>query len=383
MDRSDKMTYNSKTSNYQQLENSSREVLKDFKPYVPGKSIEDIKTRYQLDTVIKLASNENPHGTSQLAINAISNPDNLHLYPQKAYGDLQNKLGDKLNLNADQVIIGNGSDELIKLVSAAFINPGEEGLMADITFSIYKLAVKEMDGQITKVPLTNYKHDIKNFVEYANSNTKVIFICNPNNPTGTIITHEEAEFLMDNIDSNTIVVFDEAYSEYVTDDNFPRSEELVNKYPNLIVLRTFSKVYGLAALRVGYGFSSSEMIHTLTKIKLPFNVNQLGLKAAQAALKDKDYLQFSQKQNEINKNKLMDSLSSMSGITPLSSQGNFILVKTDVDDENLASQLLNKGVIIRSGSSLGIPYHFRLTVGTESEIEFFLQQLTKCEVTVL
>ncbi|ACB85616.1 histidinol-phosphate transaminase [Natranaerobius thermophilus] len=363
-------------------QDSARKVLNEFSPYIPGKSLEEIKEKYGLDKVIKLASNENPHGPSPKAVKKLTDNKDIHLYPQKSYQNLQSKISQKLGTNPGQVIIGNGSDEIIKLLAAAFINPGEEGLMADITFPIYKMAVKELDGKVTHIPLKKYTHDIDQFIAQITDNTKLIFICNPNNPTGSIITHEEAEKLLSSVSKDTIVVFDEAYREYVTNPEFPKTEMLVDKYPNLIALRTFSKIYGLAALRVGYGIGSEKLIEVLHKVKLPFNVNELGLRAAQEALDDTEHLNYSKEQNDQGKKWLESKLKSSKFFSPVPSQANFLLVKTEFDAEKLAGELLKQGVIIREGTSFGMPDHFRITIGSKSDNEFFIEKLSNCEVNL-
>ncbi len=361
----------------------AREAVNSFKPYIPGKDEEEIKKQYGLDYVVKLASNENPYGPSEKALETVKSFDAVHLYPQSSYLQLQQEIANQTKFNREQIILGNGSDELIKLITKAFIAPGDEAITASITFPVYKMGVLEMDGKIQKVKLTSdYRHNVPGFLNTVNEQTKLIFICNPNNPTGTIITHQEAEQLMENVPSNVLVVFDEAYKEYCQDEDYPRSKELVETYPNLLVLRTFSKIYGLAGLRVGYGLGQEKLIKDLLKIKLPFNLNSIGLCAAKTALEDTAHIKYSRDNNQVQKDFLTEKISAMKSFEAVPTHGNFMLIKTKIPDKALFEELLKKGVIIRPGFQLGIENHFRVTIGTEEHNELLLSKLKECEVSL-
>ena len=351
---------------------SFREELKDLSPYKPGKPLDDVKREYGLTEVIKLASNENPLGCSPKAIEAINEAvQNLALYPDGNCTLLKKALSDKLKLSENQVILSSGSDEMVDLIAKTFVNKGDEVIMADITFPRYIATTKMMGGKPVIVPLKDWTYDLDGMLNKITEKTKLIWLCNPNNPTGTMFNEEKLINFLDKVPQNIVVVYDEAYNEYVTKEDYPKdSISLLKKYPNILILRTFSKIYGLAALRVGYTMASEEIIENINKIRGPFNVNSLAQAAALAALEDQDFIKESYRVNKEGKEYLYDEFNKMN-LEFAPSETNHIFVNVQRNGSEVFIELQKKGMIIRPMVGTWI----RVSIGTMEQNKVFIKLL--------
>ena len=355
-----------------------RPCLENITPYVPGKPIEEVERELGLTDVIKMASNENPLGPSPLAVEAIKEYlPKISLYPDGNSYYLKKALAGRYALEESNIVIGNGADELIVLLGAAYLNPGDEIIMAKPSFSEYEFSARLMDAVTVHVPSKDYRHDLEAMAEAITDRTKIVYICNPNNPTGTVITHEELQQFLKKLPPGVLVVIDEAYYEYVGDPSFPRSLEFLEQGYNVFILRTFSKIYGLAGLRVGYGMAKEEIIADLNTVSEPFNVNSLAQVAARAALDDQGHLAAVRKVNEGGKEYLAQEFTEM-GLFHLPTEANFIFVEVGVDSRELFQKLMHKGVIIRAGGIFGYPQFIRVSISTEKANRFFIKALREC-----
>lgn len=343
--------------------------------YHPGKPIEEVKREYELEHVIKLASNENPFGCSPHVLeNLLPGAKQMALYPDGAMRELKAAVARHLGVEEGQLIFGNGSDEIVQHIARCFLEPGTNSVMADVTFPRYKTNVQIEGADVIEVPLRDGTHDLYAMAEAVDENTKVVWVCNPNNPTGTIVSGEDVIRFMERVPSTVLVVMDEAYYEYVTDDRYPDSLSLLADYPNLIILRTFSKIYGLASLRVGYGIASSEVMAELNRVREPFNVNALAQRAAQLALEDQAFINECRQKNIDGLRQLTEAFDHL-GLRYFPSHTNFVFVETGVPAEEIFMHLLKHGIIVRSDSSWGYPTAIRVTIGSEQENAAFLQAL--------
>lgn len=344
-----------------------REKIMAIKPYVPGKPVEEVERELGISDVIKLASNENPLGPGPAAVRALQGMvDNVSIYPDGNCYYLKTALAEKLGVLPANLIVGNGSDEIIKMIAEAFLDEGEEAIVADPTFSEYDFATKIMGGRTVVVPTRALTHDLPAMAEAITEKTKLVFICNPNNPTGTIVRKAEVEAFMAQVPEDVITVFDEAYYEYVMAEQYPQTLDYVQAGHNVIVLRTFSKIYGLAGLRVGYGVSTPELIGMLNRVKEPFNVNLLSQAAALAALDDTEHLERSRQVNEEGKNYLYGEFRRL-GLPYEPTHANFIWVQIKADCQKVFSKMLRRGVIVRTGDIFGAPDVLRITIGTPEQ----------------
>lgn len=354
------------------MKNIARGTLFNISPYVPGKPIEEVERELGISGVIKLASNENPLGPSPKAIAAMqANLDKVSNYPDSNCYYLKKELASYLGCGADNLIVGNGSDELLKLLAETFLNPGDEVICAEPSFSEYEFVARVMDARPVKVPLrSDFCHDLQAMAEHIGPRTKMVFICNPNNPTGTIISRQELAGFMDRVPDDVVVIIDEAYYEYVTDTSYPDSLELVKEGKKVVILRTFSKIFGLAGLRIGYGISTPEIISLVHVVREPFNVNLLAQEAARAALGDREHLQRSRELVLKGKERLYRLFEEM-GLRYILTQANFVFVDTGRDSVQLFQKMLKEGVIIRSGDIFGYRSFIRVTVGTPEQNQRF------------
>ncbi|OGC03402.1 histidinol-phosphate transaminase [candidate division WOR-1 bacterium RIFOXYA12_FULL_43_27] len=342
-----------------------RNAVSNLKEYIPGKNPEKAK-------VIKLASNENPLGPSPKALLAIKKElKKISVYPDQNSLLLSRQLSKKFNVSEKNLVIGNGSDEVLQLIAAAYLSSGDEVLISRNTFSTYEFVTRLFDGNPVFVDLKNNTYDLPGFASKSTDKTKIIFLCNPNSPTGTSFTAAELDSFMANIPDNYIVVIDEAYAEYVESEDYPDSLKYVRQGKNVIVLRTFSKLYGLAGLRCGYGIAKEEIIKYLKMVKLPFGVNRLAVAAASAALDDKAFVKKSLKTNKDGKKYLYSQLS------PIKTEANFICLDIKKSADEVFLRLMAEGVIIRPLTSFGIPNAIRVTIGTMEQNKKFVAALKK------
>lgn len=350
-----------------------RPALSHLKPYIPGKSIDEAKDKAVVSSIIKLASNENPLGPSPAGMAALQKAAaECAVYPDQKATILRQALAARYNMGADEVIIGNGSDEIMLLLAQAFLSAGDEVVLSENTFSVYEHVTRLMDGIPKFIPLKNSTYDLTAMAAAVSPKTRMIFLCNPNNPTGTIFRQNDLETFLKKVPESVIVVIDEAYAEYATDKEYPQSLDFVREGKNVIVLRTFSKIYGLAGLRVGYGIARASIIKPLTIVKMPFNVNRLAQAAATAALEDASHVQKSQKLNREGIDTAMKAVKAM-GLSALPTQANFICIDLgDRSADTVFLELMRRGVIIRPLTSFGMPNAIRVTIGTPDQIERFL-----------
>lgn len=343
--------------------------------YQPGKPIDDVKREFGLTEVIKLASNENPFGCSPKAKEAIAAQlDTLAIYPDGASLQLRWELAEFLGVKPEQLIFGNGSDEVVQMIARAYLEEGTNTVMATPTFSQYRANAIIEGAELIEVPLKNGVHDLEAMAAAINGQTRVVWVCNPNNPSGTIVTRDELEAFLQKVPKDVLVVLDEAYYEYVVDPAYPQTVPMLKQYPNLIVLRTFSKIYGLAALRIGYGIASEEIIGHLDHVREPFNTSTLAQAAARAALKDQAFVEECRKRNREGLKQLTDRFDEW-GLSYFPSQTNFVLVDLQQDSDEVFRRLLEQGIIVRSGRALGFPGYQRITVGSAEQNEKVLQAL--------
>lgn len=340
-------------------------------PYVPGKPIEELQRELGLPRAIKLASNENPIGPSPKALAVLAETaSTLHRYPDGGAFRLRGALAHRWKVTPDQVILGNGSDELLGLLARAFLSPGDEAVMAEQTFVIYKMEVQAAHGVVVEVPQKHWHHDLPAMAAAITDKTRLLFVCNPNNPTGTMATKTEVAALMARVPDHVVVVFDEAYYEYVRHPEFPESIDYVKAGRSVIVLRTFSKIYGLAGLRIGYGITSPEIAGYLNRIRPPFNANSMAQQAALAALEDEAHVTASRSLTHSEMDKVRRQLQRL-GFEALPSEANFLYFDAKRDGREVFNALLREGIIVRhiQGSML------RVTIGLPDENQLFLSAL--------
>lgn len=346
-----------------------RQELNELTAYKPGKPIEDVKREYGLTEVIKLASNENPLGCSPKAVEAVKKAaDNLAIYPDGNTTLLKEVLANRLNLKPSQVLLSSGSDEMVDQIAKTFIDKNDEIIMADITFPRYISTTKMMGGIAKIVPLNDWTYDLDSMLLAITDKTKLIWLCNPNNPTGTMFSENKLLDFLKQVPKNIIVIYDEAYNEYVTNEDYPKNSiNLLKDYPNLIVMRTFSKIYGLAALRVGYTMASEEIIHNINKIRGPFNVNTLAQVAALAALEDDEFIKKSYEINREGKEYLYKEFKSLN-LKYAPSETNHIFVNVNKNANEVFVELQKRGMIIRPIVETWI----RVTIGTMEQNKKFI-----------
>jgi len=353
------------------------EEIEKLPAYIPGKPIEEVQREFGIADVVKLASNENPLGPSPKAIAAItSSLSNLNRYPDSGGYYLKKKLAAKRNVKMENIILGNGSDEVLQMIVRTFLSPGEEVIMGTPTFAFYEIVVGAARGRAVLVPLKNFAYDLDLMREKVTPATKIVIITNPNSPTGTMIGKRDFDGFLNAIPDDVIVVVDEAYAEYVQSDDFPDTRSYLNAGKNMIILRTFSKIYGLAGLRIGYGISSGKLISYLEKVREPFNTNSLAQAGALAALDDEEHLEKTRRNNREGLRYLYGELGHL-GLEYLPTEANFFLVNVKRDCQRVHQALLGEGVIIRPMDSYGLDEYIRVTVGLPEENRKFVEALEK------
>ena len=357
-----------------------RPELSKLSDYVPGKSIEEIRERFGLAKVVKLASNENPLGASPKAVEAFHGiADSLHLYPRGDAPKLIDSIAKMYGVATNEIVIGNGSDEIIDMVGKAFIRQGDNCVGITPTFSVYKFTTLSNGADFVGVGEGEVRASLDDLAKAVNDKTRVAFICNPNNPTGAYYTEAEIRDFLKKVPQSVLVFLDEAYAEFATAPDYPNMAKFVREYPNLFVNRTFSKIYGLAGLRVGYAFSNAEVIRALWKVKPPFDVNQAAQVAAIAALGDKEHVQATRKMNTEGIAVLTREFNAL-GLKVLPTQANFICVKIGERAKELVAFLESNGMIVRGLTSFGMSEYIRVTVGKPEENAFLMELVKKwCE----
>jgi histidinol-phosphate aminotransferase len=352
-----------------------KEQLLTLSPYKPGKPIEEVKREYGLQEVIKLASNENPYGCSPNVKAAIeAELENIALYPDGYSAALREKLAKHLRVNEKQLIFGNGADEVIQIISRALLSPGTNTVMATPTFPQYRHNAIIEGAEIREIPLIDGDQDLQGMLNAIDENTRVVWVCTPNNPTGTYVNEETLLPFLDKVPSSVLVVLDEAYYEYVSAPDFPKSVSLLDKYPNLMILRTFSKVYGLASLRIGYGIANEELLQQIEPAREPFNTSRMAQAAASAALDDQEFVENCKRLNKEGLQQFYE-FCQQHQLHYYPSEANFILIDFGRQGDEVFQYLLERGVIVRSGNALGFPTSVRITVGSKQQNEKIISLL--------
>ena len=352
------------------------QYVRGLSPYVGGKPIDEVARELGLDptAIVKLASNENPRGPSPRALAAIATAAaELTRYPDGNAFVLKQALAAKLAVDPEQVVLGNGSNDVLELVTQAFLRPGDEAVFAQHSFAVYPLATQARGATGVVVPARAYGHDLPAMRAAITPRTRVVFVANPNNPTGTWIPPDPLRAFVASVPPEVVVVLDEAYNEYLDPEQQAHATTWVREHPNLVVSRSFSKAYGLAALRVGYGVMDATVADLLNRVRQPFNVNALAQAAALAALADTEYVEESRRLNRAGLAQLTAGLDAM-GVAWLPSHGNFLLVNVG-DATRVNAALLRQGVIVRPVANYGLPAFLRVTVGLPRENERFLAAL--------
>ncbi len=355
-----------------------RENIGSISPYIPGKPIEEVRRELGLKgRIIKLASNENPLGPSKMAVKAIRKAlKEINLYPDDGCYALGKRLADHLGVNENQLIFGNGSVDIIEFIFKTFVAPKDHVVMAEQSFVMGKIAAKMTDANLAEVPLKNYTHDLEAMARAVTPQTKVVYIANPNNPTGTMVNHDQLKSFIKSVPESCVIILDEAYSEYITRSDFPRSMELLKDHSNIIILHTFSKIYGLAGLRVGYGIGHPELIAAVRKVRLPFNIGLLSQAGCLAALDDIKHLEHSRQVNDEGKQFLYRQFEKMK-LFYIPSEGNFVLIDPKLDSVEVFTRLQKRGIIVRPVKNYGLPTALRITVGTEKQNKKLVVALRK------
>ncbi|TBR15746.1 histidinol-phosphate transaminase [bacterium] len=355
----------------------ARKNVENITAYIAGKPIEETRRQLGLKRVIKLASNENPLGVSPLAVKAMkAGLNNVNRYPDSQSFYLKNKLAKVLKVKPDNIILGNGSDELIDVIVKTFVENDEEVLTSDVTFLEYGIISQVNDRRVSLVGLKDFKYDLNALRQKVTANTKLIFIANPNNPTGTYVKASELTKFINSLPKNVLVVLDEAYDAFIDVGDFPKNNKILSANKNVIILKTFSKAYGLAGLRIGYALADAGLVSFMEKVRQPFNVNSLAQIAAMAALDDKRFLSRTRKTVLSGKNFIYRQLDKM-GVGYVPSVANFILIDTQRDGVSVFKDMLKLGVIVRDMKQYGLNNFIRVTIGTKEENNLFIKAFKK------
>ncbi len=346
-------------------------------PYQPGRPAEEVAAEFGIAKVIKLASNENPLGPSPLALKAMQSVHNLARYPDGNGTALKQKIAARHDLTTDCITLGNGSNDILEFVCRAFVNPGDEVIFSRHAFAVYPLATLAVSGIPVETAALDWGSDLDAMLQAVSNRTRVMFIANPNNPTGTWLGASELKSFLDEVPDHLVVVIDEAYAEYVIGDDYPDYPDCTQwlpDYPNLLVTRTFSKIFGLAGLRVGYGVSSPQIADFLNRVRQPFNTNTLAQVAAAAALDDDAHIRQSAEMNQTGLAYLMDACQTR-GLNYIPSAGNFLAIDFARPAQGLFESMMQLGVIVRPIGNYGMPDFLRVTVSTEDENRRFVEAM--------
>jgi len=361
------------------IESLTRQCILARKEYIPGKPVEEVQREYGLADVIKLASNENPLGTSPLALAAMIRElqNNANRYPESHCHDLTARLAQDLRVRPEQLFIDNGLDGVITMLGLTFINPGDEVIFGALTFPAYENITAKMDGRCVVTPMTaDYRLNVDAFIAAITPRTKLIFLCNPNNPTGTIVMREEYERLLEALPETALLISDEAYFDFADDPRYPNGLDYLGNHPNLVVLRTFSKVMGLAGLRVGYAVAHPAVVKAKLKAREPFPVNRIAQAGALASLDDAEFVRRTLAVNRDGREMVIRALQAM-GLNACPSQTNFVCVDIGQEVEPVFQAMLREGVIVRPVSSPDAQSCLRISVGTRDENLRMMQALAK------
>ncbi len=351
--------------------------VQGLRPYEPGKPVEELERQYGVKNAIKLASNENPLGPSPRALEALhSAAAQLARYPDGNGFRLKTALAERLNTTPERITLGNGSNDILEFAARAFVTPEHEVVFSAHAFAVYPIVTQAVGAQAVVVPAREWGHDLDAMQAAVNDRTRLVFIANPNNPTGTWLPSGALEAFVAALPPHVLVVIDEAYYEYVEADGYATAMSWVDRYPNLIVARTFSKAYGLAGLRVGYGVASAMLTDMLNRVRQPFNVNSLALAMAEAALEDQAHIDRAVAVNRAGMGQLTQAFDAF-GLSYIPSVGNFICVDLAQPAALIYEALLREGVIVRPVANYGMPDHLRITVGTPEENSRFIEALGK------
>ncbi len=350
--------------------------IKAIAPYQPGKPIAELARELKLDEagIIKLASNENPLGVSPLARKAVDRVlDGLALYPDGNGFELKQALSKHFGVAMDGIVLGNGSNDVLEMVARAFLTPQSSAVYSQHAFAVYPLVVQAIGAKGIEVPAREFAHDLTAMRAAIAPDTRIVFVANPNNPTGTLAPADELERFIASVPEEVLVVLDEAYNEYLSSEMMSDTMSWLRRFPNLVVTRTFSKIYGLAGLRVGYSFAAASVADLMNRVRQPFNVNSVSLAAAAASLDDVDFVRRSYELNRSGMNQIVDGLRALK-LAYIPSYGNFISVDVG-DGKGVFDRLLKLGVIVRPVGGYGMPRHLRVSIGLASENERFLSSL--------
>jgi len=357
------------------FKNLANHYIRQLVPYQPGKPLEELERELGITSAIKLASNENALGASPHALAAAQNALlNAHIYPDGGCFALKQALIQHHTIFYNQLSIGNGSENILEMIIKAYLSHDDSAVISQYAFLTIPLLIKSYGAKCITVPAIAYRHDIQGMIAAVNKKTRIIFIVNPNNPTGTYTTANELKHLLESIPPHVLVVVDEAYYEYIDHVDYPQTINMLAQYPNLVITRTFSKVYGLAALRLGYAISSPDIADILNRARLPFNVNSIAAMAAEAALLDQDHVARSVKMNKEGMLQLEEGLRKIA-IDFIPSLGNFITIDMKQNANAIYQQFLLRGIILRPLSAYDMSTHLRVTIGTHEQNERFLQAL--------
>jgi histidinol-phosphate aminotransferase len=357
-----------------------QKTIRDLTPYDPGLTTEQLAQKIG-KRIIKLSANESLWGPSPMVYDALQQScPLLNYYPDGAAQELKNLLAAGWHLSEEHFCLGNGADELIFLLANTFLNPGDEVVIPVPTFSSYAAATQIVGAVARFIPQPALTFLLTEIVQAVHSKTKMVFLCNPNNPTGTYFTQEDLELFLDRISAQTLVILDEAYCQYASREDFPSAKGLIERYPNLLVLRTFSKVYGLASLRIGYAVAHPKLIKELEKVRQPYNINTIAQFAAAIAWQDKVYVHNVVQETVRERERVIAQLRGL-GLTVLPSQANFLLAQHQ--KAGLIVELLQQeGILVRHTASFGLPDRFRITIGPAALMEEFLAVLKKIMLTI-
>ncbi len=338
--------------------------------YVPGRPAGEVRRHYGLDHVVKLASNENPFGASPRAVAAATTALlESNRYPDGGATALRERLAALYGLGRANVIVGNGSDEVILLLALAYLQPGEQAVMAAPPYAIHRSAVMVAGGAPITVDLRDHAHDLDAIAAAVTDDTKLVFVANPHNPTGTHLSRDALRHVAARIPAETLLVVDEAYHDYVDDAIRHTARDLLDLYPNVVTLRTFSKAHGLAGLRAGYALAHEDVVGTLDRIRPPFGLNSAAQAAALAALDDQGHVALVARENRVGRARIVD-IARRHGLETVPSQANFVLIKVG-DSATLTESLMRRGVIVRPGENLGVPGWIRVSVGAHDDLDRF------------